>query len=107
MEGRALEHLIQVFSNQPAAAFLAVNVDDDRAGVPGFVKEEQWKIPVAFAQGLDHILDVTALPTLLILDLQGRVVFREQGLDPMNFEHELDVKLREELARPPIQDSSR
>ncbi|HLY63095.1 MAG TPA: TlpA disulfide reductase family protein [Terriglobia bacterium] len=107
MEGRALERVIQTFSNQPAAAFLAVNVDDERTGVPGFVKEEQWKIPVAYAQGLDHFLDVTSLPTLLILDRQGQVVFREQGMNPMTFEQELEEKLREELARPPANASSR
>ncbi|HEV2351633.1 MAG TPA: redoxin family protein [Terriglobia bacterium] len=107
MEGRALERVLQAFSNQPAAAFLAVNVDEDRSGVPNFVKEEEWKIPVAYAQGLDHFLDVTALPTLLILDRQGQVVFREEGMDPATFEPQVEGKVRAELARPPATATSR
>lgn len=107
MEGKVLEHVIQAYSSQPAVAFLAVNVDDERSGVPGFVKEEQWKIPVAYAQGLDHFLDVTALPTLLIFNRQGQVVFREQGLNPMDFEQQLVEKLRAELARTSADASSR
>jgi thiol-disulfide isomerase/thioredoxin len=106
MEGRALERVLQTFSHQPSAAFLAVNVDDERSGVPGFVKEEQWKIPVAYAQGLDRFLDVTALPTLLIFDRRGQVIFREEGMDPMTFEQQVEGKVRAELARLPSASAS-
>ena len=109
MEGKALERVLQKFQNEPGASFLAVNVDEEHTGVPGFVKEEQWKIPVVYAQGLDHFLQVTALPTLIILDRQGQVVFREEGMDPMAFERQVEEKVREVLARPtaPASASSR
>ena len=109
MEGQALERVVQKFQNEPGASFLAVNVDEERTGVAAFVKEEQWKIPVVYAQGLDHFLEVTALPTLLILDQQGQVVFREEGMDPMTFERQVEEKVREVLARPtaPASASSR
>jgi thiol-disulfide isomerase/thioredoxin len=99
MEGKILERVVQTFHNEPAASFLAVNVDEERAGVASFVKEEQWKIPVVYAQGLDHFLEVTALPTLVIFDRQGRVVFREVGMDPARFEKQLENKLRQVLAQ--------
>ena len=38
--------------NEPAASFLAVNVDEERAGVASYVKEEQWKIPVVWWERL-------------------------------------------------------
>lgn len=106
MEGKALERVLQALQNQPAAAFLAVNVDEERSGVPGFVKDEKWKIPVAYAQGLDRFLDVTALPTLLIFDRKGRVFFRQEGMDPATFEQLVESKVRAELTRPPASDSS-
>ena len=99
LEGKILERVIQAFHNEPAASFLAVNVDEERAGVANYVKEEQWKVPVVYAQGLDHFLEVTALPTLVIFDRQGRVVFREAGMDPGTFENQLESKLRQVLAQ--------
>jgi thiol-disulfide isomerase/thioredoxin len=100
LEGRILERVLQDFRSQPAS-FLAVNVDQDRDGVASYVREEQWKIPVVYADGLDHLLEVSALPTLLVFDRQGRVVFREEGMDPPTFQQQLEEKLREVLASPP------
>ena len=99
MEGKVLDRVVQTFHNEPDVSFLAVNVDGERGGVASFVKQEQWKIPVVYAQGLDHFLEVTALPTLLIFDRQGRVVFREAGMDPDTFEKQLENKLRQVLGQ--------
>jgi len=99
LQGRILERVVESFRNEPAASFLAANVDEDRDGVPGFIREEKWKIPVAYAQGLDHLLQVSALPTLVIFDRNGRIVFREEGMDPATFEQQLVSRLREILAR--------
>ena len=99
LQGRFLERVVESFRSEPAASFLAVNVDEDRDPVPGFVREEKWKMPVAYAQGLDHLLQVSALPTLVIFDRQGKIVFREEGMDPSTFEDQLASRLREILAR--------
>ena len=45
---------------------------------------------MAYAQGLDELLSVRALPTLVIFDRQGRVVFREDGVDPGKFRRRND-----------------
>ncbi len=97
VEGKLLEHVIQSFSNEPAAEFLAVNVDEDRGRVPGFLKEEHWTVPVVYAQGLDRLLGVRSLPTLMILDRDGRVVFRQEGLNPQSFAATLQQKVQEAL----------
>ena len=99
MEGRLLERVTQDFRNEPEAAFVAVNVDENRAGVPGFVKEERWTTPVAYAQGLDRQLGVISLPTLIIFDRSGHVVFRQEGLAVTSFVATVEKKLRGALGQ--------
>jgi thiol-disulfide isomerase/thioredoxin/cytochrome c-type biogenesis protein CcmH/NrfG len=99
LEGPLFERVMDAFRENPAVAFLAVNVDEDRAAVPDFVKEEKWTTPVVYAQGLDQLLGVRALPAVLILDPEGRVVFRQMGLDPGSFAETLEKKVREALAQ--------
>jgi tetratricopeptide (TPR) repeat protein len=99
LEGQLLERVLDTFRENPAVCFLAVNVDEDRAAVPDFVKEEKWTTPVVYAQGLDQLLGVHALPTVMILDAEGRVVFRQMGLNPASFLETLEMKVREALAR--------
>ncbi|MGA2475950.1 MAG: redoxin domain-containing protein [Terriglobia bacterium] len=101
LEGKLLERVVENFRNQPAAVFLAVNVDEDRAGVPAFLKEEQWTTQVVYPQGLDRLLGVQNLPTLLLFDGNGRVVFRQEGLVLSSFVETLDKKVREALSALP------
>jgi len=93
-----VERVLNDFQGQAEPSFLAVNVDAERGGVAGYVREEQWKIPVAYADGLDRLLEVSALPTILIFDRQGRIVFRTEGVDPASFQQQVEEKLRELLA---------
>jgi thiol-disulfide isomerase/thioredoxin len=100
MEGQLFEQVAANFRAQPAAAFLAVNVDDDRTAVPPFLKAQQWTTTVAYSEGLDRLLEVQSLPTLVIFDRKGLVVFRQEGLDPSTFSATLDKKVREALSQP-------
>ncbi len=100
VEGKVIERVREAFRGESAAVFLAVNVDEDRATVPDFIKEEKWTLPVVYADGLDHLLGVRALPTLVIFDREGRVVFRQEGLDPLSLAKTLEQKVREALRRP-------
>jgi thiol-disulfide isomerase/thioredoxin len=97
VEGKLLERARESFRNESGVAFLAVNVDEHREAVSSFLKEEQWTIPVVYAQGLDRLLSVQALPTLVIFDRHGHVIFRQQGLDPEHFVPTLEKKVRETL----------
>jgi thiol-disulfide isomerase/thioredoxin len=96
-EGKLLERVVENFRNEPAAVFLAVNVDEDWASVQAFVREEQWTTPVVYAQGLDRLLGVQSLPTLLIFDRNGHVVFRLEGLAFSSFVEIVEKKVRETL----------
>ncbi|MBZ5669924.1 MAG: TlpA family protein disulfide reductase [Acidobacteriia bacterium] len=100
LEGKLFERVRENFRMESGAAFLAVNVDEDRSSVPAFLKEEGWSVPVAYALGLDQLLGVVGLPTVVIFDRAGRVVYRQEGLDPESFVEELDKRLREALHQP-------
>jgi thiol-disulfide isomerase/thioredoxin len=100
LEGRLLEAVTEKFHNEPGAVFLALNVDENRANVPAFVKEEHWTTPVVYAQGLDRLLGVNSLPTLMIFDRGGHVVFRQEGLSVPTFVDTVEKKLRSALGQP-------
>jgi thiol-disulfide isomerase/thioredoxin len=102
VEGKLFERVVETFRNEPAAVFLAVNVDQDQASVPAFVKEEQWTTPLVYAQGLDRLLGVQSLPTLLIFDPNGHVVFRLEGLAFSNFVETVEKKVRETLEQAAV-----
>ena len=101
IEGKMLHQLMETFKSEPAVAFLTVNVGEDRDTVNAFIKEEKWTIPTVMAQNLDSLLEVRALPTLLIFDRQGRVVFRQEGIDPDAFSATVRKAVRQAL-QPPV-----
>jgi thiol-disulfide isomerase/thioredoxin len=101
LEGRLLEKLLEDFRQEPRVQFLGVNVEGDKAGVAEFVKDEKWTIPVAYAQGLDHMLMVRSIPTVIIFDTAGRVVYRQEGIDPPSFIATMDRKIRDALQQVP------
>jgi thioredoxin-related protein len=85
------------FHAEPNIVFLSLNMDEDRSGVPAFLKEAGWNVPVAYARGLEQLLKVKELPTLVVFDRQGQIVYRENGLDPQTFVEDLTKRLRETL----------
>ena len=97
LQGKLIEQVANSFRADPNATFLSLNTDQDRGGVPGFLKQEGWTLPAAYAQGLDQLLSVTQLPTLVIFDRQGRIVYRDDGVNPDTFVEELSKHLRETL----------
>lgn len=101
LEGPLFHRVQERFGGEERAVFLLVNLDEDRSGVPRFVEEEKWTLPVVYGHGLDRMLGVRALPTVIILDGEGRVVYRKVGLDLATFVPTLEAKVRELLAQMP------
>jgi thiol-disulfide isomerase/thioredoxin len=97
LQGKLVDQVAESFRTDSNAAFLSLNVDQDRSGVPAFLKQEGWTLPAAYAQGLDQLFSVTQLPTLIIFDRQGQIVYREEGVNPGTFAEELSKHLREAL----------
>ncbi len=55
------------------------------------------RLPVVYAQGLDQLMGVRALPTTMILGPEGRVIFRQNGIDIPSFVATLEGKIRDAL----------
>ena len=79
-------------------AFYAVNTDEDETLVPGFVAKEKWDVPVVFADGLDDFMNVTGLPTVIILDRAGKIAFRMDGFPTKGFTEDLTTAIQEALS---------
>jgi len=66
-------------------SFYAVNVDEDETLVKPFVEAQKWTLPEIFADGLDDLLHVIALPTVIILDHNGKIAYRANGYQSEDF----------------------
>lgn len=73
------------YAGNSKVEFLAVNTDEDRSLVPPFVAHEKWDVPVAYSDGLDALLNVQTLPTLLVLDTSGKIVYRINEFESQAF----------------------
>jgi thiol-disulfide isomerase/thioredoxin len=84
-----LEHVHQQFQNDGNVQFLGANCDEDESLVAPYLAEEHPKITSYFADGLDRLLAVTSLPTVVVLDHAGKIVYRSEGFGESDFEKEL------------------
>jgi thiol-disulfide isomerase/thioredoxin len=84
-----LEHVHQQFQNDGHVRFLGANCDEDESLVAPYLAEEHPKITSYFADGLDRLLAVTSLPTVVVLDRDGKIVYRSEGFGESDFEKEL------------------
>jgi thiol-disulfide isomerase/thioredoxin len=68
--------------NASAAQFLAVDVGEDEATVQQFVAENPFSYPVLVdpQDTLSYQLGIIGLPTLMVVDRQGRVVYFDAGV---------------------------
>jgi thiol-disulfide isomerase/thioredoxin len=89
-----LEHVHLQFQNDGSVQFLGANCDEDESLVAPYLAEEQPKIASYFADGLDRLLAVTSLPTVVVLGRDGKIVYRSEGFLETGFESELGDAIR-------------
>jgi thiol-disulfide isomerase/thioredoxin len=77
-----LAKLQQEYAGRADVTFVAVNTDEDSTRVAPFLEQVHFLGTVAFADGLDTLLGVNDLPTLMILDRTGKIAYRAEGYDP-------------------------
>jgi thiol-disulfide isomerase/thioredoxin len=82
VEAPLFEKAIARYKNDGEVVFLALNTDEDRALVEPFLKEQKWKLPIAYADYLNEHYEVSSIPTTIIIDRQGQVSFRQAGFNP-------------------------
>lgn len=80
--------------------FLAVNTDEDESLVPPFLARERWSVASVYADGLDDFLKVESLPTVMLFDRNGRIVYHAPGFVPEKFASSLTTAIQNALATP-------
>lgn len=74
-----LEKAMEKYKDDSDVVFLAVSADEDREGVEPFIKANKIKLPVAYANYLDEHYGVASIPTTMIFDRLGQIVYRQSG----------------------------
>jgi thiol-disulfide isomerase/thioredoxin len=75
-----LEKTMAKYSADKDVVFLALSTDEDRALVEPFLKEQKYKLPIAYADYLNDHFGVDSIPTTIIFDRQGNVSYRQAGI---------------------------
>ena len=81
-----IENVKKKYAKEPNVVFLSIDADDDHTLVPPFLDEMKWEGPSYYDAGLGHLLNITSIPTILVLDPQGRISSRMTGFIPEKFE---------------------
>ena len=91
------ERVASRFKGNDQISFLEANCDDDESQVAPYLEETKPGVPVVFADGLDHLLAVNDLPTVVIIDRSGKVAYRAEGFREEGFERDLMAAARRAL----------
>lgn len=79
------EKVQQRFRDNPNVLFLAVATDEDRSLVAPVLKERNWAGRNYFEAGLAAKLEVSSIPTTIIVDKNGNIASRMNGFVPDRF----------------------
>jgi len=88
------------FSGRDDVIFLAANKDEDESQVALFLKEKKFEGTLVFADGLDSLLKVESIPTIIVLDHAGKVAYRTEGFAPDNLADTLSAAITKASGGP-------
>jgi thiol-disulfide isomerase/thioredoxin len=91
------ERVAAQFKGNQQISFIEADCDDDESQVAPYLEEVKPHVPVVFADGLDHLLAVNDLPTVVIIDRRGKVAYRAEGFGEETFERDLTAAARRAL----------
>jgi thiol-disulfide isomerase/thioredoxin len=91
------EKVKQKYRFSDAVAFISVNTDEDRALVAPFVKEQHWSQAIYFEDGLTRKLEISSIPTTIVVNRRGEIVSRLNGFVPDRFVDMLSERIEEAL----------
>jgi thiol-disulfide isomerase/thioredoxin len=77
------------YADRHDIVFLNLNTDEDHTLVAPFLAEQMWDTHVYFEDGMSRLLQVSKIPTTVLLDKQGRVSSKMEGFQPDKFEQQL------------------
>lgn len=90
-----IENVKKKYAQSADVAFLSLDADDDHSLVSPFLKAQKWDQRVYLEAGLAGLLNVTSLPTILVIDPFGRVYSRMMGFSADSFERMLSARIDE------------
>jgi thiol-disulfide isomerase/thioredoxin len=88
------------FKDSDDVVFLAVDADEDHSQVKPFLTQIKWAQKVYFDDGLQNLLQVTSIPTTIILDKKGELFTRMIGFLPDRFVDMLTDRVNDALGKP-------
>jgi thiol-disulfide isomerase/thioredoxin len=93
-----LEAAAEKYAGRSDIAFVAVNQDEDETLAAPYVEREKLRGTLVFADGLERILQVRSLPTVIVLDRAGKIIYRTEGFLPEGFIEGLTAAIDRGLA---------
>ena len=94
-----LAQVAKKYSNDSNIRFFAVNMDEEESLVPTYLAMEKWDLPLVYADGLNKFMGVTALPSVIILDRNAKMVYSAVGFPEKGFTESIENAIR--LAETP------
>ncbi|HEV8145377.1 MAG TPA: thioredoxin-like domain-containing protein [Bryobacteraceae bacterium] len=92
------EEVKKRFRGRKDVVFLGINADEDRSLVDGFLENMQWsRANVYYEDGLQRFLQVSAIPSTIVFDKQGRIASRMNGFLPETFVEQLTERIASAL----------
>jgi thiol-disulfide isomerase/thioredoxin len=90
-----IEKIKSRYEKSGNVVFLSVDSDEDHSLVAPFLAEMHWSGRNFFESGLTHLLNVSAIPTVIVLDKDGKISSRMSGFIPERFEEMLTQRIDE------------
>jgi thiol-disulfide isomerase/thioredoxin len=87
------------FKDTPDVVFLAVDTDEDHSLVKPFLTQVKWSQKVYFEDGLQSLLQVSSIPTTIVLGKKGEVFTRMIGYVPGRFVDMLTERVNDALGK--------
>jgi len=88
------------FKDSGDVVFLAVDADQDHSLVKPFLEQMKWNQKVYFEGGLQGLLQVSSIPTTIILGKNGQIFTRMVGFLPDRFVDMLTDRVSQALGIP-------
>jgi thiol-disulfide isomerase/thioredoxin len=90
-----IEKIKERYAKSGGVVFLSVDSDDDHSLVAPFLKDMHWSGRFFFDSGLGRLLTVSSIPTVIVLDKEGKISSRMAGFIPERFEEMLTQRIDE------------
>jgi thiol-disulfide isomerase/thioredoxin len=91
------EQVQRRFEGNSSVKFISVNTDEDHELVEPFLKEQHWNNAVYFEDGLSRRLQITSIPTTIVVDGRGEIASRMNGFNPERFVDMLTERIQKTL----------